>query len=97
MCVCVCVCVCQYNITRHIILLTLFFIGPKTHSCPDCTATFDSKARLRKHSQVHRRGKYQIVSILLYVYGCTCVSVCLYMCILFYILSDYVCFGDIDI
>ena len=31
------------------------------------------------------------------IYGCTCVNVCLYMCILFYILSDCVCFMDIDI
>ena len=34
----------------------------------------------------------------IYMYGCTCVNVCLHMCILFYILSiDCVCFTDFDI
>ena len=32
-----------------------------------------------------------------FVYGCTCVNECLYMCILFYILSDCVCCMDFDI
>ena len=40
---------------------------------------------------------YMHVYVYLYVYGCTCVNVCLYMCILFYILSDCVCFVDVDI
>ena len=36
-------------------------------------------------------------NVYLYVYGCICVNVCLYMCTLFYILSDCVCFMDYDI
>ena len=37
------------------------------------------------------------VCVCLYVYGCACVNVCLYMSILFYILSDCVSFMDYDI
>ena len=35
--------------------------------------------------------------VYLYVYGCMCVNVCLYMCIIMYFSTDCVCFMDFDI